>query len=123
MLNALFGLVILAWVTQGDVETWVHDYANWYADGRYGYDALVSHSLRVARCETGGWDERVLNNVRLGRLGEVGVGQFHSRGIWWSTPQAEAGYSRWDPEANTAALVWAISRGYGPQHWYVCWRR
>ena len=110
-------------VTRADVETWIDDYAWWYETDSYPHDYLVARVLRVAACETGGWDPRVINGQRLGRLGEVGVGQFHARGIWWSTPQAEAGHSRYDSEANTAALVWAISRGLGAQHWYVCWRR
>ena len=109
-------------VSRADVETWADDYAWWYETDAYPHDALVAHVLRVAKCETGGWDVRVINNQRLGRLGEVGVGQFHARGIWWSTPQAVAGYSRYDVEANVAGLTWAISRGLGARHWYFCWR-
>jgi hypothetical protein len=107
--------------TSEDVHQWVLDYALWYSSPSHPYDQLVADVLGVAACESVQFDANVLNNRRLGRLGEVGVGQWMPGGIWLTTPQSKAGYSVRDPEANTAALVWAISQGLGPRHW-SCWR-
>lgn len=101
-------------VLASQVIDWIYFYAA-------RYEIAPSAPLRVARCESGGFSVAVLNGWKLGRLGEVGTFQFHPRGIWWSTPQAAAGYSYWDAEANVAAGVWAIAQGYGPRHWAGCW--
>ena len=101
-------------VLASQVIDWIYFYAA-------RYEIAPTMPLRVARCESGGFSVAVLNGWKLGRLGEVGTFQFHPRGIWWSTPQAAAGYSYWDAEANVAAGVWAIAQGYGPRHWAGCW--
>lgn len=93
--------------SEEDIVAWIYYYAD-----VYGADA--DELLRVGRCESG------LSPYALGRLGEVGPFQFHPAGIWSSTPQARAGYSRWDPEANIAAASWAFSRQL--QHHWTCWR-
>lgn len=122
-MSLLAALVILAApgdVTAEDVHQWADDYAWYYEQPAHPHDELLADSLRVMRCESGGFDPNVINNRRLGRLGEVGVGQWMPRGIWHSTPQAQAGYSVYDPEANVAGLVWALSMGMH-RHW-TCWR-
>jgi hypothetical protein len=106
--------------TAQDVEAWASDYAYWYETAAYPHDALLRDVLRVARCESANFDSRVINNVRRGKLGEIGVGQWMPGGIWSITPQAQAGYPVTDVEANVAGLVWAIAAGMGPRHW-SCW--
>lgn len=107
--------------TREDVVGFADAYSWWYETPAYPHDSLVVDVLRVARCESGDFDPRVLNNARTGRLGEVGTGQFLPGGIWSSTPQARAGYSVRDPEANVAALTWGIAHGFGPTAWRGCW--
>ena len=108
--------------TRADVASWADAYGWWYETPAWPHDALVQRVLAVAACETGGWDVRVINNVRRGRFGEVGVGQWlpGPRSIWQRTPQAQAGYPVTDVEANVAGLVWAVSVGLGPSNW-SCW--
>lgn len=108
-------------VTAEDVHFYIRAYAVWYSSERYPYTVLVRDVDRVANCETGGFDLAVINNRKLGRLGEVGTGQFHPLGIWPNTPQAQAGYSVRDVEANTAALVWGVANDFGPTAWRGCW--
>lgn len=109
-------------LTRTDVEDLISAYSEKYATEAYPYTALVSDATRVAQCETGGFDERVINNARRGRLGEVGTFQFMPgpKSIFWGTPSAAAGFDYWDQEANVAGAVWLISKGYGPRHW-SCW--
>ena len=104
--------------TRADVAGWVDDYAWWYETAAWPHDVLVQRALSVARCETGNWDERVINNARRGRYGEVGTFQFlpGPRSIFWLSPQGQAGYDYWDREANVAAAVYLIANGYG-RHW------
>ena len=104
--------------TADQILEWVDYYAAKYATPGYPYDALVRDSVRIARCESGGFDERVINNTRRGRLGEIGTFQFlpGPRSIFWSTPSAELGFDYWDPEANVAGAVWLLANGYG-RHW------
>lgn len=108
--------------SQQQVIDWISAYSVKYSSPDYLYVDLFADSLRVARCESRQFDSDVINNRRLGALGEVGIAQFHPAGIWWSTPQAQAGYSMFDVEANVAAEVWSIAQGYGPRHWVWCWR-
>lgn len=93
--------------TRADVVGWTYRYAAYY-----GTNPAVL--LAVARCESR------FAPYAVGRAGEAGPYQFHPRGLWWGTPQARAGYSRWNPEATTAAAAWAFSRGLG-RHW-TCYR-
>lgn len=102
-------------VTEDDIISWIYDYAIYY-------DTSPEPVLAVARCESMYFSSAVINNRRLGSAGEVGTFQFHPRGIYRETPQYNAGYSVYDPEANVAAGVWAISQGFGPRHWVYCWR-
>ena len=108
--------------TQERVEALIDAYSARYATDAYPYPRLVADATRVAACESAHFDERVINNARRGRLGEVGTFQFlpGPRSIFWVTPSAQEGWDYWDPEANIAAAVWLISRGYGPRHW-SCW--
>jgi hypothetical protein len=108
--------------TEDDVHAWIDAYAWSYETASYPHDDLVVAAERVARCESDRFDERVINNARRGRLGEVGTFQFlpGPRSIFWSTPSAAHGWDYWDPEANVAGAVFLISRGYGPRHW-SCW--
>lgn len=104
------------------LDAWISAYSDKYgsesdANSRYSADALYYHTRRVSLCETVGWTKFVGD----GGL-SVGPMQMHARGIYWSTPQGRAGYPREDYEANIAAGVWAISRGYGPEHWVHCWK-
>ena len=94
--------------TRQDVINWIYEYAAIY---RVNPQLL----LAVGQCESG-----LQPYVRDGRAGEVGVFQFHPRGIWWNTPYARMGYSARDPETNVAAAAWAFSRGY-QSHW-SCYR-
>lgn len=105
-----------------DVHFWIRAYAVWYANEAHPYPELVADVERVAECESVHFNVAVINNRWRGSRGEIGVGQWlpGPRSIWWLTPQAAAGYSILDPEANTAGLVWAISQGMGPVHW-SCW--
>lgn len=96
-------------VTASQVIDWIYAYSDYY-----GYPAQTA--LRVARCESAGFDVAVINGWRLGRAGEVGTFQFHPRGIWWATPQAKLGFSRYNPEENVAAGVWGLSHGLA-KHW------
>ncbi len=108
--------------TPDQVHAWISDYAWEYATPSYGHDALVADAERVARCESDHFNLAVINDGRLGRLGEVGTFQFlpGPRSIFWSTPSAAAGWDYWDAEANVAGGVWLISRGFGPRNW-SCW--
>jgi hypothetical protein len=108
--------------TQERVEALIDAYSERYATAAYPYAELVSDSTRVAACESDHFDERVINNARRGRLGEVGTFQFlpGPRSIFWTTPSAAAGFDYWDQEANIAGAVWLIANGYGPRHW-SCW--
>lgn len=108
--------------TEDDVHGWVQAYAVWYSSPDHPYADLVADVERVASCESIHFDAAVINNRRLGRLGEVGVGQWLPGGIWRMTPQARAGYSVRDPEANVAGLVWAVAHDLGPHNWVWCWR-
>ena len=103
-------------ITPQQAQDWIAAYSD-----KYGIDS--STPTAIASCESSQFDIDIINNIRLGRQGEVGIFQFHPYGIWSETPQAKAGYSKYDVEANIAAGVWAISQGYGPQNWYYCWRR
>ncbi|HKA57364.1 MAG TPA: hypothetical protein VKD28_02020 [Gemmatimonadales bacterium] len=104
--------------TGDEVLAWIDFYSAHYATGSYPYERLVRDSVRIARCESGGFDERVINNTRRGRLGEIGTFQFlpGPRSIFWVTPTAAAGWDYWDPESNVAGAVWLLANGYG-RHW------
>lgn len=121
-MSLLIALAMLAQpgdVTAEEVHQWADDYAWYYEQPAHPHDELLADSLRVMHCESAGFDPAVINNRRLGRAGEVGVGQFHPRGIWHSTPQAQAGYSVRDVEANVAAVVWGIASGHARA--WSCW--
>jgi hypothetical protein len=103
-------------------DTWIDYYSTKYSienDPHSQYDAptLAYHVRRVSLCETANWTDFVGDNGN-----SIGPMQMHIRGIYWSTPQAKAGYPREDYEANFAAGAYLISRGHGPQHWVHCWR-
>lgn len=44
------------------------------------------------------------------RTGAAGLGQF-LYGTWLTTPQGQAGFSRYDPDANLAAISWMLAVG------------
>src|SRR4051812_21281077 len=75
-------------LTRADVEVLISAYSAKYATAAYPYPALVSDATRVAACESADFDERVINNARRGRLGEVGTFQFlpGPKSIFWGTP-------------------------------------
>lgn len=114
-------LVLLLWAHEADasglenrpppdpqVVAWVHYYAAYYG-------ADYSQLYNVGYCES------FLQPYAVGDNGNsVGPFQFWTWGIWSSTPQARAGYSRYDPEANVAAAAWSFAHGYAP-HW-SCYR-
>lgn len=103
----------VALATRADVIRWTYAYSD-----LYGADA--ADLLRIGYCESG-----LQPYPRAGDFGlSVGPYQFHARGIWGSTPQAAAGYSRYDPEANVAAAAWLYSQGYAYSTlgWYTCAR-
>lgn len=119
MRRTLFALVLLCCTTTpvqaqtiDDVVNWTYAYAEYYELPSEAADDL----LRIGYCES-------RNNIyAIGRLGEVGFYQFHPRGIWNSTPQAKAGYSIYDIEAQVAAAVWVYKQGwaYTTLGWYYC---
>lgn len=107
---------------RSELMGWVDYYSRVYSaphdpNSIYDADTLWYHVARISQCETANW------TAFVGDYGNsIGPMQFHARGIYPASPQARAGYSRWDFEANVAAGAYFISRGYGPQHWYTCWR-
>ena|SRR5215831_12929984 len=105
--------------TPTQVQDWIYAYSD-------KYDINPQIPLGVAACESLYFNVDVINNRRLGSLGEVGTFQFHPNGVYWETPQAAANYSYRDPEANVAAAVYLMSQGLGPRNWVICyanWRR
>lgn len=109
-------------VTSSQVDDWIVAYSVQRSSSSYPYDALVTDVRRVANCESGYLNVDVINGRRKGARGEVGVFQFlpGPRSIFWATESAAAGWTYTDAEANVAAAVELISRGYGPRHW-SCW--
>lgn len=107
--------------TPDQVLAYIDAYSWQYATEAWPHDALAARATRVVNCESDHLDMAVINNVRLGRLGEVGSFQFlpgpHS--IFWQTPSAAAGWDYYDPEANVAAAIFLISRGHGRD--WSCW--
>jgi hypothetical protein len=105
-------------VAREEVLAWIDFYSARYATQGYPYERLARDAVRIARCESGGFDVAVINNGRRGSLGEVGVFQFRPgpRSIFWSTPTAAAGWDYWDPEANVAGAIWLLAHGYA-HHW------
>src|SRR5580765_1244143 len=100
--SVLFAQTVFPPVTSNQIKDWIIAYSE-----KYDIDSNIPTA--IADCESVHFDDLVINNKRLGRLGEVGAFQFHPNGVWFETPQALAGYSRYDQEANVAAGVWAIS--------------
>lgn len=61
----------------------------------------------VALCE-----DPALDPAAVGRLGEIGIYQFHPQGIWWSLAESREG-TPWDWQLNVEAGVRAHAMGLG----------
>jgi hypothetical protein len=66
----------------------------------------------VASCETGG----TFNQSLVGRQGEIGIFQWHPRGLWSSVPVFQSWADVYDLRLNVRAAAWAFSRGLS-FHW------
>lgn len=69
--------------------------------------------VAILRCETGGWDRRVINGTKLGRQGERGMAQIHPRGLG---PLFESRGGDYSPSDSAYFLAWALVNGLG-RHW------
>lgn len=67
----------------------------------------------ILRCESGGWDPRVINGTKLGAAGERGLAQIHPRGLGPLFESRGGDYSASDSVYFTA---WAITHGLR-RHW------
>lgn len=74
------------------------------------YPLMVS----ILRCESGGWDRRVINGTKRGRLGEIGIAQIlPRRGLG---PLFEARGGDYSASDEIYFLAWAITHGLRG-HW------
>lgn len=119
LLVLLYPLVTAGAPSAEDVETWARAYS-----ARYGANA--AEVLAVLRVESR------LRPFAVGDQGRSwGPAQWHCAEydctpdeLWSRTPQAKAGFPRWDPEANVAAMAWAFAQARSEgwrEHW-AGWR-
>jgi hypothetical protein len=89
----------------GGIVDLIHHYA-----GVYGVAPLYLEA--VARCESD------LDATAVGAQGEIGVMQFHPRGLWPETPLGRAGLSLYEAtvEQHIEMAAWAFGQGLG-FHW------
>jgi hypothetical protein len=118
LLTTLILLAAPGDVTPEQVDDWLVSYSAQRSTETYPYDDLIRDVRRVVDCETGHYDPNVLNNRKRGSHGEIGAFQFMpgARSIYYASEAAQAGWPMTDQEANVAAGVDLISKGYA-RHW------
>ena len=95
----------IAW--RPEVERWRQLVA------RYFQPADVEHALAIIRCESVGDPDAVNPSSGTGGL-------FQHRPQYWSERSTAAGWAGWsmyDPEANTAVAAWLVYSNGGWAHW------